>query len=327
MLTRNGRLDHAGHSWKTTLGLVAIAVAGLVASILVTASLASGAASAGSSGPVTCPPDSPFCIVQVENPGHGGSGSSSGGGTASGNKPTCKFSITGEVVPCHDPTFGWFNPSDDCYYQLMSPQPPASDPAWEGHFPHGAIYEQTCWWIIGTGGGWVWRATPPPGLGGAGITPAQLAQQALRLLRLSGPDIGMAPSPGSTGLVGVPVWMWTAVTPRTWGPASATASVPGLSVTATARAARIVWSMGDGHSVTCAGPGTPYTESLGAKASPTCGYLYATSSARQPGAKYAVTATTTWNVTWTGGGQSGALTVTRTSTTQVSIGELQVLVT
>jgi len=32
-------------------------------------------------------------------------------------------------------------------------------------------------------------------------------------------------------------------------------------------------------------------------------------------------------VTWTGGGQNGVLTVTRTSTATVSIGELQVLVT
>ncbi len=273
-------------------------------------------------GPVACPPTRPFCIIQVDSPGKPGSGSTSG--KSAPDKVVCKISFTGEVVPCHDPVFGWFNPADDCYYQLLQPQPPASDIAWEGHFPQGAIYEQVCGWIIGTGGGWVWRATPPPGLGG--VTAAQLAQQAVRLLRLSGPDIGMAPRPGSTGLVGLPVWLWTAATPTTWGPSSATASVPGLSVTATARAARIVWGMGDGHSVTCANPGTPYAETLGAKASPTCGYVYAISSAAQPGAKYKVTATTTWNVTWVGGGQTGALTVTRASATQVSIGEMQVLV-
>ena len=100
----------------------------------------------------------------------------------------------------------------------------------------------------------------------------------------------------------------------------------GLSVTAVARAKRIVWDMGDGHVVTCANPGTQYLESRGAGASPTCGYVYAASSAGQPGSEYVVTATTTWDVTWVGGGQSGDLTVTRTSTTRVRIGELQVLV-
>ena len=84
--------------------------------------------------------------------------------------------------------------------------------------------------------------------------------------------------------------------------------------------------MGDGHSVTCASPGTPYKRSLGAGVSPTCGYRYVRSSADQQGAVYTVVATTTWAVTWSGGGESGALTVTRSSSARVRIGELQVLV-
>ncbi|MCA0328478.1 MAG: hypothetical protein LCI03_01080 [Actinobacteria bacterium] len=84
--------------------------------------------------------------------------------------------------------------------------------------------------------------------------------------------------------------------------------------------------MGDGHSVTCTSPGTPYTTSRGATASPTCGYVYESSSASQPDHAYTVVATTTWEVTWTGGGQSGVITTTRVSTTTVRIAELQVLV-
>ena len=174
----------------------------------------------------------------------------------------CRNQFTGQVVDCYDSTFGWFNPTDACYYKLVEPQPPATDPAWEGHYPNGAIYDIVCPGIIGTGGGWGWSATPPPGFGPT-VTAAQLAQEAIRRLQLLGPEIGMAPPPTSTGLVGVPVWLWTAVTPATWGPTSATASVPGLSVTATARADHIVWDMGDAHSVTCANPGTPYRQSLG----------------------------------------------------------------
>ena len=135
----------------------------------------------------------------------------------------------------------------------------------------------------------------------------------------------MAPGPGKTGLVGLPVWLWTTVSPSTWGPTSASASIPGLSVTATARATRIVWDMGDGHTVTCANPGTPFTSASASAASPTCGHVYTRSSALLPGAVYPVVATTTWEVAWSGGGQSGVLTVTRTSRTSVRIGELQVL--
>jgi len=84
--------------------------------------------------------------------------------------------------------------------------------------------------------------------------------------------------------------------------------------------------MGDGEAVTCASPGTPYVRSEGSVMSPSCGYRYERSSAQQQGAAYTVTATTTWAVTWSGGGETGALTVTRSSTAQVRIGELQVLV-
>ncbi len=230
------------------------------------------------------------------------------------------------MTPCYDPTFGWWSNIDGCYFKVVEPPPPPTDSAWNGHYPSGRVYQTTCLGSPGSGGGWVWLADNPDGYGGVAASPATLAQRAVDLMRLAGPDIGMAPGAGKTGLVGLPVWLWTAVSASTWGPTSATASVPGVSVTARAEATRIVWDMGDGHSVTCTGPGTPYTTSQGDSRSPTCGHVYAASSAAQPNHAYTVTATTTWSVTWTGGGQSGALTVTRTSTTQVRIGELQVLV-
>jgi hypothetical protein len=39
-----------------------------------------------------------------------------------------------------------------------------------------------------------------------------------------------------------------------------------------------------------------------------------------------VTATTTWDIQWAGGGEAGQLTETRSSSLPVRIGELQVLV-
>jgi len=99
-----------------------------------------------------------------------------------------------------------------------------------------------------------------------------------------------------------------------------------LTVTATGRAARITWNMGDGTTVTCSNPGTAYKPSYADSASPNCGYVYKKSSRYQSGGRYTITATTRWNVTWSGGGRSGTVTVDRTTTTSVRIDELQVVV-
>jgi hypothetical protein len=289
-------------------------------------SLASAPAFGAGPGEVTCPPNSQVCVVIVEHPGTSPAepaSESSGGGAG---QPDCRDPATGEELPCRDPVFGWWSQADGCYYSRFDPQPPSDDPVWRGRYPDGAVYLMTCPNSGGSGGGWVWLADPPPGYGGETVTPGQLAQRAVDSMRLTGPDIGMAPERGKTGLVGLPVWMWTRVSATTWGPATATASVPGLSVTATANARKIMWNMGDGHTVICNGPGMPYTPAQGATKSPDCGHVYTRSSANQPNTLYTVRATTTWDVTWTGGGQTGALTVTRSSTTQVRIGEMQVLV-
>lgn len=280
----------------------------------------------GPSGGVTCPPNSPVCVVTVKKPATPGNGSGTARNVA--RKQACSIPDdllnAGQTVPCSDPDFGSWSNADGCYYTMASLQPPKSDPAWGGHTT-GAIYDSTCFGTTGTGGGPVWRATAPAG--GPGVTPEQLAQQAIKQLPIDGPDIGMAPGPGKEGLVGLPVWMWTDVTAATWGPATATAAVPGLSVTATAKASKIVWRMGDGDTVTCTGPGTPYSTSRGGASSPDCGHTYTAPSAGQTNDAYRVTATTTWDVTWVGGGATGRLTTTRASVTTARIGEMQVLIT
>ena len=125
--------------------------------------------------------------------------------------------------------------------------------------------------------------------------------------------------------VGLPVWLWDNVTPTTWGPNTATAAAAGVTVTATGTATQIVWSMGDGSTVTCTGPGVAYQSSFGDRA-PACGHIYTVTSAAQPGGAYAINATATWVVNWTATtGQQGTITVTRQSATTAVIGELQVL--
>ena len=286
----------------------------------------SAAGVAPSATEVICDPHSQTCIVVVSTPPNPGAPGSSSGDGSPGQARVC-VGLGGAVVSCYSESFGWFNDADGCYYRELAVQPDATNPIWEGHHPDGSIYAVTCGGLPfgGSAGGWVWLPGPPPGFGDVGVTPAQMAQRAVDEMRLTGPAIHLTIASDETGLVGVPVWLWTDVTPTTWGPNSATASVPGLSVTAYAQATQIVWDMGDGHTRVCPGPGTPYTE--GAVESPTCDFVYERSSAGQPGDAYPVSATTTWQVTWSGGGTSGSLTLTRTSTTTVRIGELQVLVT
>lgn len=278
---------------------------------------------------VVCPPAGGDCTVVAHTPASpdsSGDGGNSGGGSGGGGITYCLEGDAGLTQGCFKAGLGWYNPADQCFYQLANPQPPAGDPAWAGHAPgDGKVYLSACGWPGLVGFVDRWRATPPPGFGGL-PSPAQLAAQAVSQLPIRGPVIGTAPEPAGAGLVGLPIWMWTQVSPETWGPSSATASVPGLSVTATARAKKIVWSMGDGASVTCTSPGTPYKPAYGNRPSPDCGYEgYSRPSSTVSGGRYTVSGVTTWAISWAGGGQGGTLTVTRTSTTSIDVDELQVV--
>ncbi|MET8507540.1 ATP/GTP-binding protein [Streptomyces sp. NPDC004787] len=138
---------------------------------------------------------------------------------------------------------------------------------------------------------------------------------------LRGPAIGITPKPGGVGLVGMPVYLWTETGPETYGPNVASASAGGITVTATARVARIVWQMGDGKTVTCTTPGTPYQPSFGARPSPDCGYRYTKASTA---GSYHVVATSTWAIDWqASSGQGGRLAQTRQSSVDIRVGELQ----
>ena len=223
---------------------------------------------------------SPSCTVTAgSGPANGTPGTASTGGTTGGGAATVSTggTATGGCSGSVNKTFG-------CV-------------------PAGCnITVQTLACPIGVGG-----AAPPAG-GGAPVLPAPgvLAQLAVKYLRLPDPVIRSSPAPGALQLTRLPVWLWVAV--NAWQPQSKTAEVPGESVTATATPVSAAWSMGDGTTVTCKGPGTPYGGGNPAAASPTCGYTYDQSSAGQPGGAYRVTVTITWDITWVGtGGAGGAL--------------------
>jgi hypothetical protein len=253
---------------------------------------------------VVCPSTGP-CYVVVTSPGGGGNDGGGGGNNGGGGSGpvVCRYHDE-PIVPCHDPEKGWYNNDNGCYYKV--------DTATNELLGRPGNYDVTCgpgnnnkWMYIGS----LFMAEPPPGFGGP-PSAASVAARAINALPISGADIGIVPYPDSTGLIGLPVWMWNNPTEETWGPIRRTATVVGVQVTAVATAQKIVWNMGDGHSVTCTTNGTRWIEQYGKATSPDCGYVYSTVGI------YTVTATTYWHITWAqelGGNDTGELDVTRQS--------------
>jgi len=140
----------------------------------------------------------------------------------------------------------------------------------------------------------------PLGFGGPAGPPAPgaLAALAVRLLRIPAPVIRSSPSVNTLQLTRFPTWLW--IDPAIWKPVSQTAAVPGERVTATATPVSVSWSMGDGTTVVCSGPGTPYSSRFSpASQSPDCGYTYQTSSAGKPNGAFPARVMITWNITYT----------------------------
>ncbi len=274
------------------------------------------------------------CLIYVEVPGtHTDPGDD--GPKDSGTGAACYWDGTPQgitkpppgPVPCSS-EYGYWSNGYPCYISLLDPQPPAGDPTWKGHEPgDGAVYNcyqpQADLLIL------VWSADPPPN-SGAGPTPREVAQIAVKQMALRAIAIGITPEPGpnSVGIVGMPVWMWVANPDNhTWGPITDSATAGGITVTATAKVHKITWDMGDGTKVTCRTAGTPYIASYGNQKSPDCGHTYQKSSSTKSGGKYTVTATSDWVVTWAGAGQTGTIRLNGlTRTAAIAVGEAQVLV-
>ena len=262
-----------------------------------------GALADGATGGTVCTdPSDPQCDIYAGTSGR--HGSTNGGGQNTGNS-----SGNDSGSQCT------YTPAD------LSPTDIAAlggQPAGEGGW-----YFKTCVLADGTVlayPGPIWIAGAPPV-----ASPEVLARQARAKLRL--PAVVVQLNPSGDQLVNLPTWL--ALATSSWQSQSATASVPGVSVTATARPVRATWSMGDGNTITCTGPGSTWTAGTDpAASSPDCGYTYRRSSAGAPGAAFPVTVTVTWEVTWAGAGQSGTIPgLATTGTVQTRVQESQAVVT
>lgn len=241
-------------------------------------------------------------------------------GSSGHTKRVCFDTAANTSVPCTDPAFGVWSQGLQCY---LSPSP--EDAGGPGVPPRPAGLDDNdlyfCVHDVGFAGStFVWLPTPPQ----VPVDPLTLVYQGIIEMQLHAISIGIVPEPGANrkGLIGLPTWMWTADPgPSTLGPNSRTLSLNGTSATMTAHVVRTDWNMGNGHSVSCTGAGTPYQDRFGAQSSPTCGHKYT-----EPGS-YQVTGTTHWVVDWTSSnGDAGQIRFYLVAGTTIRIGESQALV-
>ena len=163
-----------------------------------------------------------------------------------------------------------------------------------------------------------------------GVSEKALADEAYARMAPPVPQIVMTPAADATQLVSLPIWLQVA--PSSWAPKSETVSAGGVSLTMNAVPVSAVWSMGDGTTVTCRGPGTPYPavkpkDPMAASAD--CGHAYTAPSESLPQGSYPVSVTTHWKVTWsTTTGLSGdEPDLTAVASTRLRVAEVQALVT
>lgn len=268
--------------------LARVSLSALAAAVLLAAV---GQAAHADLQPPQCSDDTDSCEVGVEDPGipggSDGNEGSDGGGGAGGNSDGGEAGADeGGLSNC---TSSIVDTNADSH-PLAGPRPAGG--------PYVLVVE-TCRTPSGSTvqtGEWLEQGAD----GQVQIRPEVLAQRAVDRLRLPQPVLNT--SPESMQLVHLPVWL--AVTEASWAQQSASASVPGMTVTATATPVSASWSMGNGDSKECTVPGTVWTPAEGeTEASPDCGYVYEQASE----ADLHVSVTVVWQVRWAGGGASDSM--------------------
>lgn len=259
------------------------------------------------------------CDVSV---GVGGSspGSGSGGGQSSGGSSACVY--LGQELPCSSSDGTW-HAGRQCYVRQVPHEDVPNVPF--TNLPEDRRVLMFCTGpatSIGTPvSSYYWADVAEPVV----PDPAVLAQQAISYMNLSAISMGLFPKSvdqdrNALAYVGWNMWMWVdRPSDSTWGPITRSASAAGYTVTATAQVDRVEWDMGNGDVVTC-GAGTRHpTMAVRNEASPDCGYMY------EREGTYTVTATTFWEVRWSGIGATGIIPLQRSVSEEIVVAEVQVV--
>jgi hypothetical protein len=282
--------------------------------------------------------------VGVSSPGSTGVSAANGngasqGGSGSGGTSSSQSSSGGSGNSSSGGS-GGSSSASACTYQMA----PSSDQTVAG--PAGSTSPGN-WYLVECKGGnyaqahrdgVVWvptaaAAAPAPGAAAPAnpaVDPAVLAQQAENSMQL--PSLKIQTNPSTQAIVNLPTWLW--LDQGTWNQVSVSASLGTVTATATATPEQVEWTMGDGGSVVCNGPGTAYQPSAPAASQSTnCSYTYSRSSAGEPSpngdpndAGFPVTATITWGVSWTAQGVAAGGTLhplTTSSSTSLPVQQIE----
>ena len=264
----------------------------------------------------SCDPRDPSCTVNVGGNSHGGGHGSHGS----------KGGRTSSTPGCHNT-----NPEQGCDPCPTNATP--LDPSACDAYSHNLYCSQVS--LAGTGASyatWVsflkgigcWHNPYVPG------NPVVAAHDALASIHFPKPTGDRSPTTSLTydGLPFTYVNLWTFywTDPRTWKVLTATASDGDQSATVTARPVQLNFDPGNGaRSVTCGGPGRPWTaaDGNGAPTNGACAFQYA----RVASSPITTTQSIVWKITWRGtGNTSGEIPSLSTSTSeQLRVLQIQVV--
>ena len=246
------------------------------------------------------------------------------------------YNMAGERVDCWYKDY-WWSPANDMWCKAADDRFRASNQ--DDHIDAAGNYYGTMYRCANPGREGVvvldaarWEPAPAPLR--ATVDAETVVKEKVATLELRQPTVGVGAYTypghedwGPSWWVGAPMWLWVDQSdPRQWGTHTLSASLDGVTMTATVDANRVSFDPGDGSEpVVCANPGTyrPWDKNdLLRNHSPSgCEHTYMkTNTLGDRDSRYLVTAAVTWRVTWSAtNGQSGAFTTEVASAEPASI--------
>ena len=184
------------------------------------------------------------------------------------------------------------------------------------------LYSETGRWLERVCDGFAQEPFPE----GGAVDPRALALSARQSVSIPAPPIATSPSADDRLYTQVQTWLW--LEDQWWTTYLATANAGRVSATVTATPTSASWDTGDGGGTTCRGPGVAWQRGMPDDAT-YCKHTYTNSSAGQEGGTYALTATVTFEITWTSntGGGGSLEAIDRTASRDVEVGEIQAVET
>jgi hypothetical protein len=237
--------------------------------------------------------------------------------------PACPGAPNGDCV--NDYGAVWIS-SHHCYAFTLDPQPQPDSPLWQGHDPSE---------------GTIWSCDPTVAVpantwfvpnGAAVIDPGAVAHQLLKRAPFALAIAHIAPSPDYHTYINYRNWLW--IPEGQWHDVSVSLTVAGATVTLTAQPTYVSWDLGNGESISCAGPGRAWVTGMPEDAPTNCSFQYSTMQDPE-GDTWTVSArinyTVGWTCTGTCGGQTsgdlGDLTAPAGTPTSITVLQRQTVVT